>query len=367
MSDLFSITYPNRHYGCRVNDRIIWQGMRAILLQNEIIQVVILLDKGAELIQFLYKPKDIDFLWRSNNDLHDPGKFIPVGGTDATPFFDRWSGGWFEILPNNGPGCDYKNCHLGFYAETINIPWDYKILRDDPECVSVALWVKTYRMPYLLRKVITIKSDTGSLMMEEQLTNLGNEELGFAWGHHPVVGAPFLDNSCILSMPDCDVIVLHDEDGPGYRMKLNQKGTWPIIQGVDDQPLDLRKIPSRESGSMDNCYMTNFNSQAFVAVTNMDKKVGFGIGWDSQVFKYMWLWQALGGGVGYPWFQNSYQMGIEPWTSYPCAGLQAAIENKTAMTLKPKASMQTWLTAVAYSGEKEVTQINKNGEVYFKS
>jgi hypothetical protein len=367
MNELFPITEPNRHHGCRVNDRITWQGMHAMILQNELIQVVLLIDKGAEIIQFLYKPSDMDFLWHSINELHNPSTFMPVGGTDATPFFDRWAGGWFEVLPNNGPGNDYKNCHLGFYGETINIPWEYKILEDKPERVSVALWVKTYRMPFLLQKILTIESNQGCLKIEEQVTNLGNEELRFAWGHHPVIGAPFLDKSCRISMPKCKVIVLNDEDGPGNRMKLFQEGEWPIIEGSNGTPVDLRVVLPKENHSMDNCYMTEFDESAFVAVTNVQRKVGFGISWNPIVFKYMWLWQAFGGGVGYPWFQNSYQMGIEPWTSFPCAGLQKSIENQTAMTILPGGNLQTWLTAVAYSNDKEVSKISKNGKVSFIS
>jgi hypothetical protein len=366
MSDLFSILEPDRHYGCRVNDNVYWKGMRALILQNEVIQVVILIDKGAEIIQFLHKPTDIDFLWHSLNELHDPSNFAPAGGTDATPFFDRWSGGWFEVFPNNGPGCDYKNTHLGFYAEVINIPWKYQILEDTPERVKIALWVKTFRMPFLLRKTIVIEKDKGVLQIEEQLTNFGNEQLHFAWGHHPVVGPPFLDSSCRISAPQCKVIVLNDEDGPDNRMKLFHESKWPFFEGVDGQQIDMRQVLPKESLHMDNCYLTDYQNEAFVAVTNRNKEVGFALAWDPGVFKFMWLWQAFGGGEGYPWFKNSYQMGIEPWTSYPCSGLQAAIENNTAVLIDPGASIHTWLTAVAYSGNKDIKHIGKNGEVVFE-
>jgi hypothetical protein len=65
--------------------------------------------------------------------------------------------------------------------------------------------------------------------------------------------------------------------------------------------------------------------------------VGFGLAWDAQVFRYAWIWQALGGGIGYPWYGRTYAMGLEPWTSYPCAGLQAAVERGTSLSLNPGA------------------------------
>jgi len=356
---------PDRHFGCRVNDKVVWHGFNAMILQNEKIQVVLLIDKGTEIVQFLHKPTDMDFIWHSRNPLRDAGKFNPVSGDEASPFFDRWSGGWFEVLPNNGPAASYKNARLGFYAETINLPWEYQIVEDTPEKVKVFFWVKTFRMPFLLKKWLTIESGKSALQIEEEVINIGGEDLSFAWGHHPVVGPPFLSSSCIISSPDCQVIVGEDEDGPGYRMGLRQEGRWPIIKGVDGGELDLRRVEPQSAHSMDNCYLTDYKDDAFIAVTNPEAQIGFGFSWDPSVFRYVWLWQAFGGGVGYPWFSDSYHMGIEPWSSYPCAGLEAAIENKTALNLKPGESKKVWLSAVAFEGKGEVKMISKDGKVSF--
>ena len=217
----------------------------------------------------------------------------------------------------------------------------------------------------MLKKWLTIESGNPSLQIEEEVSNTGGEELAFAWGHHPVVGPPFLNSSCKISSPDCKVIVRDAEDGPGYRMQLHQEGRWPFIKRVDGGELDLRVVEPKTTHSMDNCYLTDYGDEAFIAVNNPEKNVGIGLTWDSQVFRYVWLWQAFGGGEGYPWFSDSYQMGIEPWSSYPCAGLDAAIENKTALTLKPAESIKAWVTAVAFEGSDEVKRITKDGKVIF--
>jgi galactose mutarotase-like enzyme len=359
---MFDIFDPDRHWGCRVNDRVTWHGMRALLMQNEKLQIVVLIDKGSEIVQFLYKPMDVDFMHRAPNPLRDPARFIPAGGSQATPFFDYWSGGWFEVMPNGGPGCEYKGVQLGTYAETINLPWEYRVLEDRPERVSVALWVRTYRTPFLLQKTLTLEADQPALYIEERLTNQGHEPLDFMWGHHPVVGAPFLDESCRLMAPPCRVEVLHDEDGPDYRMGLHQVGRWPIIQDRHGQPLDLRVLPPQSERTMDNCYLSDF-AQGWIAVNNPRRGVGFGLAWDPQVFRYVWLWQALGGGIGWPWYGRGYCMGVEPWTSFPCAGLNEAIRRGTAMQLGPGQSLDAWLTAVAFAGIDEVSHIGRDGVV----
>lgn len=364
MTHLFPMLAPNRHWGCRVNDRIVWNGIRSVLLQNELIQVLIHIDKGTEITQFLYKPTDTDFIWRGRNELRNPAQFSASGGADNAPFFDHWSGGWFEVVPNNGPGCDYKGTRLGFYAETPNIPWEYQIIEDSPDRVRVGFWVKTYRTPFLVQKVITIESGEAVLKIDEQLTNIGGETVDFVWGHHPVLGPPFLDGHCRISSPDCRVIVMNDEDGPGYRLKLNQESRWPTVAGLNDTPVDLRYVLPPESKHMDNCYLTDYED-AWIAVTNTKTKVGFGLAWDASVFQYCWLWQAYGGGKNYPWYSNTYQLGIEPWSGYPCGGLEKSIQNGTARQLQPGETLRSWLTAVAYSTDSNIELITKDGCVRF--
>jgi galactose mutarotase-like enzyme len=359
---MFLVTNPDRNWGCRLDDRIIWQGYRAIVLQNELLQIVILVDKGAEIIQFLYKPLDVDFLWRSPNGLRRAEHFATADGTKASPFFDRWGGGWFEVLPNGGPATSVAGAPLGTYAETTDVRWQYRILQDDPEEVRVGFWIKTYRTPFLLQKTLTLKSGSPALFIEEKLTNLGQEAVHFMWGHHPVVGEPFLDEYCRISAPESIVQVLHAEDGPDHRMGLHQEAPWPVIEDRDGAPLDLRIVPPKTRQAMDNCYLKDF-ANGWISVHHTQKKIGFGMAWDANVFPYIWLWQAFGGGIGYPWYGRSYCLGIEPWASYPCAGLKTAIENQTARQLAPGTSLDTWLTAVAIRGGDDVSYISRNGTI----
>ena len=359
---MFELPQPTRHWGCRVNHEVEWCGERAIILQNELLQIVIFVDKGAEIIQFLYKPLDVDFLWRAPNQHVRRGMFTPAGGFQIEPFLDHYNGGWFEVVPNGGPACEFKGASLGYYAETINIPWGWKVLEDTPECVRVGLWVRTYRTPFLLQKTLELRADTAALYIEECLINEGKEPVDFMWGHHPVVGPPFLDEHCRISAPECKVEVFHDDDGPDFRIGLHQEGNWPYILDRHGETLDLRIMPPKQTTSIDCCYLTDITN-GWIAIHNPGKKVGFGLAWDHDVFRYVWLWQALDGGLGYPWYGRTYNVGLEPWTSYPCCGLVEAIERGTAMRLDPDQSLSSWLTAVAFANVDEVTMIDKDGKV----
>jgi hypothetical protein len=359
---MFWIPQPDRHWGCRVNDRLTFQGGRMLLLQNELIQMMVLLDKGAEIISFLHKPTDIDFLWRGPNPSRSLQHFFPTGGTPSTDFFDRWTGGWFEVLPNGGPLSIHNGAEFGQFAETINVPWEYRLLMDTPEEVSVALWVKTYRTPFLLKKTLTIKTGVPALFIHECVSNEGHEVVDFMWGHHPVVGAPFLDETCRIFAPPSHVEVLHAEDGPDHRMGLHQIGDWPVILDREGRSMDLTYLPPSSASTMDNCYLNEFQ-KGWVAVVKPKLRVGFGLAWDPKIFRYLWIWQALGGGIGYPWYGRTYAMGIEPWTSYPCAGIDVAVANGTSMRLEPGGHLDAWLTAVAFTGIESVSNIGADGQV----
>ena len=67
----------HRNYGCRIREFVL-KDFRAVTLQNEKIVVTILVDKGADVYEFLYKPKDIDFLWKSSVGLRSMKGYQPT-------------------------------------------------------------------------------------------------------------------------------------------------------------------------------------------------------------------------------------------------------------------------------------------------
>ena len=50
-----------RNHGCRVSDDWTFRGLKTVVMENEVLRIVILADKGADIYQFVHKPSDIDF------------------------------------------------------------------------------------------------------------------------------------------------------------------------------------------------------------------------------------------------------------------------------------------------------------------
>ena len=54
-----------RTYGARVSDDWAFRGLKTAVIENEVLRVVVLIDKGADIYQLVHKPTDTDFMWRS--------------------------------------------------------------------------------------------------------------------------------------------------------------------------------------------------------------------------------------------------------------------------------------------------------------
>ncbi|MFB0546342.1 MAG: aldose 1-epimerase [Anaerolineae bacterium] len=351
-----------RNYGCRLSTDYSYRGLRVVVMENEKLRLTILLDKGSDIHEFLYKPQDVDFMWHSPIEVHEPHLFVPSSGLSEGYFMDYYQGGWQEILPSGGDACTYKGAPLGMHGEICNIPWNAQVIEDSPQRVAVKFWVRTYRTPFYLEKILSLESDRAILGLEEKLVNEGAEEMDFMWGHHPTIGPSFLDEHCRLDVPARKVIIHPVQYSETNRLPAGRKFQWPLVEDRRGETVDLSRIPSPEVTSTDVAYLTDFE-EGWCALTNARRRLGFALVWDKAIFRYLWFWQVYGGWFGYPWYGRTYNIGLEPWTSYPATGLPEAIKNGSALKLGPGETLQTKWKAVVYIGLEKVEHISPEGEV----
>ena len=127
-------SYRNHH--CRLAEYTL-QGLRVLFLENELLRVGVLVDKGADIFQLLYKPTDTEFMLHTPRGMRPPA--VQSIGSSWGSFLDYYQGGWQEILPNGGPACTYKGADFGLHGEVTTIPWEYAIDADTPAEVRVTL------------------------------------------------------------------------------------------------------------------------------------------------------------------------------------------------------------------------------------
>ncbi len=346
-----------RNYGCRITETI-YRGLRTVTLENETLRVSFLADKGSDILEFLHKPSDTDFMWRSPLGVRNPATFIPTIPRPEGAFLDYYEGGWQECLPTGGNETEYAGTKFGPHGEVCLIPWEYTVLEDKPECVRVRFSVRTYRTPFFLEKTVTLERNSGVLAFAERLANEGAVPMDLMWGHHPAFGPPFLDQSCVIDLPGATVRTV--SLGETSRCQPGTGFVWPLVPDRGGKMIDLSRIPPAEVGSYDLAFLTDLTA-GWYAITNIARRVGFGMVWPVETFRAVWFWQVFGGALGQPWYGRTYNIALEPWTT-PHQTLTDAIKQGTHYVLAPGESLAVEFKAVAYS-DLRVSVIHPDGHI----
>ena len=348
-----------RNHQCRLAEYT-FQGQRVLFLENEFLRVGVLVDKGADIFQFLHKPTDTEFMLHTPRGIRPPA--VQSVASSWGSFLDYYEGGWQEILPNGGPACTYKGIEFGLHGEVSTVPWNCAIDVDTPDSVRVTLSVRPFRTPFFLQRSMTLRQGESNLLIEETLSNEGREPMQYMWGHHPAFGAPFLGPECHVDLPG-DVLTVETFAGAaGTRLHGGHRHRWPMVTEREVAALDFSRPDPSGTGHEDLGYVVDL-PEGWYALTNQKTQVGFALTWSLETFPYLWVWRQFNQSNGYPWYGQVYTLALEPWTSYPSAGLLAAIANGTAATIEPGESRHAWLRAVAYEGLTTVSGVSPAGVV----
>ena len=326
-----------RNWGARIREYR-FEGMRLVFLENEVLRIGINADRGSEVFEFCYKPRDLDFAPLFRNGMRAPAA-LPVSPDPELAFVDLYAGGWQEIFPNGGAPSTYQGVRFGQHDEVWRLAWEPAVLEDDPGAVAVAFSVAAQRVPCRIRKEIRLRAHTPRVDVTETLHNLSEATLDAMWGHHLAYGPPFLGETCRLSLPPGVEAVAHaDAIDPAGRRVLGGRHRWPALPTPGGGAVDLSVIPVRGTPS-DIVYLTGF-SQGWYALVDSRERLGIRVEWDAATMPYLWFWQEFGASRVHPWYGGLYAVGLEPFSSYPTNGLAEAVANGTAMKIDPLGSRE---------------------------
>jgi hypothetical protein len=353
-----------RTHGCRISDAWTYRGLKTVIIENELVRVTVLADKGADISSFVHKPSDTDFMWRTPWGVRDPSKFVPTTGHPGSLWLDQYEGGWQTVVPHGGFQDTVYGAEMGLHAELNTVPWDCQVVEDTPARVSVRFRARGARMPFAAEKTLTLTAGSATLTLDESVTNEAEEPCEAVWLEHIAIGGPFLSDRCRLYLPPCKVINHPVDVAPTSKLKHGFEGPWPNSVLKTGRKIDLSRIPPKTDRSLDMAYFTDMKG-GWYALTNEQTGVGFAVTFPSSVFKYLWYWRNLGGGWGYPWYGRCYNVGLEPCTSFHNGGLKQAMENGTALKFKAGETVSATITATAYGNTAAVKSITPAGRISF--
>ncbi len=346
---------------CKLREVVLGRTLRSLEIENDIIAVTVLLDKGADIYRLIYKPTSTDVMWKSPWGMKEAARGFDSAVDSLTAWLEAYAGGWQVLFPNGGFANTYKGVELGYHGEASMAAWDYDILEDTATSVELKLSLRLSRSPFAIERWMRLEASSPVLHIRERITNQAGEAMDCMWSHHPAFGAPFLSEHCVI---DTDARILQSDDkytGAANPLNLDTEYIWPLAGD-----LDLSTIPAPDQPRDLLGYLKGFET-GWYSITN--RQLGFGIGfsWDKDIFPYAWFWQELNSSPGFPFYKRSYVIAIEPASSIPGHGLSAVMESTGShLTLQPGESREVEIKVVFYESRAGVAHIDDAGNVRLK-
>src|SRR4051794_9457081 len=159
---------------CSAHERRLDRDVWALRIENDLLAATVLLDKGADIYQLIYKPRDLDVLWKTPWGLRKPhaaqSSFVSM-----TAWLESCPGGWQEIFPSGGGPCMYKGVELNFHGEASVAAWDHTIVEASGDAAEVRLTTRLSRSPFRMERTMRVEAGTPVLLLRERITNEGGE------------------------------------------------------------------------------------------------------------------------------------------------------------------------------------------------
>jgi galactose mutarotase-like enzyme len=254
-------------------------GIETVILSNDLVSAVILAGKGADLLEFIWKPLHINCLYRSDEPM-EVYDHLKLSETRLLNHSDHLLGGWVDALPHRG---SYKDVELsqdnGGIAATL--PWHYEVVKNDKKVISIRLWVDLPVFPMHLEKTFTLYDNSSSLYIDETVTNQGDAPMSFTWTQHALFN--FLSDATTLEV-DSDIVFkawehMADPGGPLEAYETNMREA-ELSQGM----YDLRHpIKSDRSEFV----VFNHLGKGEAALMDKDLQLAVRLNWDIVQFPYL--------------------------------------------------------------------------------
>lgn len=322
-----------------------FRGFRVITLENSFLRVDIIPELGAKIYNFVYKPFDRNFLW------HNPRielRKVPFGAN----YNDNYAGGWDELFPNDAAAI-FQDDALPDHGELWCQAWDYEVLKQTSEEVSVRLSRYGSVKQTFIEKTITLRRDESLLRLHHTLTNLSSQELLFLWKLHPSLA---IGPDHRIDVPVKKVIIA--DIGAAFPSRFHEhieEYTWPAAVDSKGKQYDMRFTLPPESNVAEMHFAVEL-TDGWCALTDTKLKVGFGLHFPQHVFSTVWVLMLYGG------WRGLHHVILEPCNSFPRDLNEAARVGRVGR-LGGGQNLDIDVMAVAYSGKSSVTKIGANGEI----
>jgi galactose mutarotase-like enzyme len=302
-------------------------GLKAIVLENRLLRIVVLPEAGAKIWQITYKPLDADLLW--NHPRIDPAR-QPLHAR----YDDVWSGGWDELFPNDEAGLILGDM-LPDHGELWTGSWKAEPF-EQSDAVGIHLRYVTPISNFLVERTLLLGRESSTLEIRYRFTNQGLDKFPFLWKLHPAFA---VSDAHRLDFPQMTVV--RELDFPGSLGEAPPSFQWPYAE-IGESTVDLRQVPNVSSRAMHFFYGTEI-TEGWCGITNTANGLSVAVRYDPSVFTSCWLFASHGG------WRNLNVAVLEPATGYPFQ-VQSMIDAGRAHWLGPQEMLESRVLFTAQEG-----------------
>jgi len=317
-----------------------YRGLRALVLENSLLRVVVLPEAGAKIWQITYKPIDADLLW--NNPRIPPARL----GSNSR-YDDVWSGGWDELFPNDEVAMIEGEAYPD-HGELWTRPWDAEPFSGSDE-MGVRLRCITPISAIEVEKIIRLRPDQGRIEFEHRFTNRGTAPFPFLWKLHPAMAVSPRHR---IDFPPMQLVL--EPAFPGTLSGVARTGRWPFLRTTGGD-VDLRRVTPQDARQLYFFYGTEMKGN-WCALTNSENGLACALQFDPVVFRCCWLFATYGG-----WRHYNVAV-LEPATGYPLnfEAMKAAGRHRS---LAPGESLRTSVQFLVQEGLESVGNVDASGRM----
>ena len=333
------------------------KGLDVVFLDNEHLHVELLAGKGGDITQIRDKRTDTNVLFEAPHEWRPPTR--TYGAPDGTfAFMDHYPGGWQDVLPAAGGPSKGEGAPLALHGESTLLPWTIAETSETDASASVRLSTRLTRYPLWLEREVVLDADSSTLRVRSMALNEGETPVDYSWLQHIAFGSPLVSGDSVLDVPCRTARVDPDQTNESAVLPPGERFDWPICE-TSSGSVDLRRFPPREGSRRQRVHdlvaLCELESGRYT-LSNPTHDLGVTVRFPRSVYEYLWYWRPLGGFNAAPFFGRAYGVGLEPATSIPNAGLEAARENGTANQLASETSLSVTLSIETHSVENVDSQ-----------
>ncbi|MDA4114173.1 MAG: DUF4432 family protein [Thaumarchaeota archaeon] len=333
-----------------------YAGAVVAVLENEHLRVKVIPEKGSDIVEIVHKKRRLNLLYESPMGFRRFGSVSPPIGTSDSSFSDFYEGGWQDILPNPGLTSSNKGASWGLHGESSLLPWSASAA-DGGDSARLKISTNLMRYPLRIEKTLTLAEGSSVLKVDELVTNLGEQEIEFAWVQHIVFGRPIVGPGMSVDMRAGACTA-----GPykQTRLKPEVEFEWPNAPASDGSTIDMSRAPPMGTRFEDNLFVTM--KEPWYAIRNSQTGLTVGVSWDLNVLPSLWYW-LNNGALDYPWWGRSYNLGLEPSSSITELGMKEYLEKGNAHRLREGGSMALGVRYGVAEGSDAVRIVDGEGRI----